>query len=63
MNDSYFNMPHDVLQMRLSFNYTYPITDSYSYATLCNYALNHGIKIIAILDDGVVFQNIEINNE
>lgn len=61
MNNTYLNMTHDALSIRLSYNYTYPVTDSYSYANLCNWALNHGIKIIAIVDDGVVYENVPIN--
>ena len=61
MNNTYHHMLHSTLSMILSFNYNIPVIDSYHYAVLCNKALNHGIKIVAILDDGIVYEDVIIN--
>ena len=49
---------HETFRMILNYNYTTPITKTYDYMVLYNTALNNGIKIVAILEDGVVYKNI-----
>lgn len=54
-----YSITHEELKRRISLNYIHPVIDAWSYCSIYNRALEEGMKIIAMLDDGVVYESVQ----
>lgn len=56
MNTYIQSASHDTFQSMIGYMYAYPVKTAWDYAGIYQVALDRNIRIIAMLDDGVVYQ-------
>ena len=63
MSRTYLTASHDIFRSLIGYNYAYPIFTTYEYSNLCVNAENAGMRIVQVLDDGVVYTQIPTGPE